>query len=269
MPGDAVHELFIRVFAAKRVVIDEGWNTRNVRSSYWRLYVNKRVGAWVELEDGRYALPPGRVHFIPAWVGFSCHNRRPIEHLYAHFDVVGWTGALVRAVFDAPASVELDAGLRALCEALDFDADGGGAVARELRVKALVQLALARRIDGLPADRRARLAEVGDEEAQIGPALRLIENDLHLPLDNATLAAACHLSPDHFIRVFRRRIGQTPAQYVTERRLARAAERLVFTADKIDAIAEACGFPNRFYFSRVFTRRMGLPPAAYRSAARV
>ena len=67
----------------------------------------------------------------------------------------------------------------------------------------------------------------------------------------------------------RLQIGQTPAQYVLERRITFAAERLSFSEDSIERIAEVCGFPDRFYFSRMFVRRMGQPPAAYRRTSRV
>jgi len=77
------------------------------------------------------------------------------------------------------------------------------------------------------------------------------------------------MSEDHFIRRFRECVGQSPAQYIQEQRVARAAQRLVFTTESIDAIAAATGFANRFYFSRVFTRHMGTSPAAYRNAPRV
>jgi transcriptional regulator GlxA family with amidase domain len=96
-----------------------------------------------------------------------------------------------------------------------------------------------------------------------------VDDHLAEPLTHADLAGLCHLSGDHFVRRFRDAIGRTPARYVTERRIAAAAQRLVFTRDSIDQIAEATGFGNRFYFSRVFARHMGTPPAAYRKTARV
>jgi AraC-like DNA-binding protein len=101
------------------------------------------------------------------------------------------------------------------------------------------------------------------------PALQYIDRHLAHDLSNATLARVCGVSEDHFIRVFRRNVGQTPAQYTLDRRVTAAAHRLVFSDDKIDAIAHAAGFRDRFYFTRVFARRMGLPPAAYRNLPRV
>ena len=55
-----------------------------------------------------------------------------------------------------------------------------------------------------------------------------------------------------------------PARYIVERRVSRAAELLVYSNDSLEQIADACGFPNRFYLSRVFTKVLGTSPARYR-----
>jgi transcriptional regulator GlxA family with amidase domain len=84
-------------------------------------------------------------------------------------------------------------------------------------------------------------------------------------LPNAKLAELAHASESHFIRMFRRVVGCTPARHVQERRVSRAAELLERTNLTIDEIAERCGFANRFHFSRVFAQRMVEPPGRYRS----
>ncbi len=76
------------------------------------------------------------------------------------------------------------------------------------------------------------------------------------------------MSGDYFMRRFRECVGQTPQQYVLERWLVAAAQRLVFTDDGIERIAAETGFGNRFYVSRVFARHFGLPPATYRKQGR-
>ena len=103
----------------------------------------------------------------------------------------------------------------------------------------------------------------------VTPATEYIDANLAEPLSNGELARVCHVSEDHFIRVFRQALGQTPAQYILDRRVSAAAQRLIFSKESVDAIAEATGFGDRFYFSRVFAKRMGSPPAAYRKVDRV
>jgi transcriptional regulator GlxA family with amidase domain len=98
----------------------------------------------------------------------------------------------------------------------------------------------------------------------VAPALHLVDERLGHPLPNQALARACGLSLDAFVRRFRAEIGQSPAQYVRERRVAVAAQHLLYTDAAIEDIADATGFGSRAYFTRVFAQRMGLGPAAYR-----
>jgi transcriptional regulator GlxA family with amidase domain len=110
----------------------------------------------------------------------------------------------------------------------------------------------------------ARCMRVVHSTNPVTGALYSIEDNLAAPMDNRALSRACGLSESHFIRTFRAVMGQTPAQYILDRRVAQAAQRLLYTRDSIEQIAEACGFPNRSYFTRVFTRRAGTPPATFR-----
>jgi transcriptional regulator GlxA family with amidase domain len=103
----------------------------------------------------------------------------------------------------------------------------------------------------------------------VSPALQHIESNLGTLMTNAQLAGLCHFSEDYFVRLFRQHLGQTPAQYILERRIATATNQLAFTTDSIEQIATQLGFANRYHFTKMFTRRMRISPAAYRNQARV
>ena len=263
--------LHVRVLQAECLTIDTGWNVRDVRSAYWRFYVNSRDGAAVLLADGPYPLRGGWVHLIPAWVSFSCHNTVSLTHLYAHFDPLGVPGALVRELFPRPLSFKPDAVMAEAARRLGADLAERTLSTPALlcQVKAVLYQALAVTFTTLPADRVTRCFGLASRDEPVVLALRHIEDFLVEPLANAALARVCGMGVDHFIRRFRAHVGQTPAQYILERRVAQAAQRLLYSSESIAMIAESCGFPDRFYFTRVFTRRMGLAPAAYRRNGRV
>lgn len=262
--GDTLQDrLFVKVFTVARVTIDRNWNARDVCSGYWRIYINSRPGAAVELADGTlYRLRPGHPHLIPAWVRFHCRNTCAIEHRYAHFDVIGLTAETVQRLFPRPLMVNLDEAEARLARTLDGSGSPEVAICR---AKAVIYTALAAAFRDLP-DGAAGLL---DDPGPMAPALRQIETQLGAPLNNRALAALCHMSEDHFGRVFRARLGRTPAQYILERRIAAASQELAFTRDSIEQIAERLGFANRFHLTRMFTRRMGAAPAAFRRQLRV
>ena len=56
----------------------------------------------------------------------------------------------------------------------------------------------------------------------------------------------------------------TPARYVQQVRLRKACQFLIESDGSIDQIAQALGFPDRFYFSRVFKKHTDNSPAQYR-----
>lgn len=87
-----------------------------------------------------------------------------------------------------------------------------------------------------------------------------------LPLDRLAELAEC--SRAQVVRDFRRLTGLPPGAYQQALRLDHAAELLATTALGIPAIAEACGFADRYHLSRAFAARHGLGPAAWRRLSR-
>jgi len=86
------------------------------------------------------------------------------------------------------------------------------------------------------------------------------------PLDVPALARAARLSPAHFSREFRRAFGQTPHQYLLNRRLERAAELLRNTDRSVADICFTVGLKSVGSFTTSFGRAYGMTPTAYRAA---
>jgi|SRR5690349_14806776 len=94
--------------------------------------------------------------------------------------------------------------------------------------------------------------------------------DRHLAdaLTVSDLAHEARLSPYHFIRAFRAATGQTPHQYVRDRRIDRAKTLLVTTPLPVTEICARIGFHSLGSFSSLFRRVTGETPLAYRAARR-
>ena len=100
------------------------------------------------------------------------------------------------------------------------------------------------------------------------PLLVYIQANLDQDLALAALGRKANLSPDHFQRVFKAAIGETPKAYVTRLRVERAAFCLLAHESKVAEIAANCGFRNPETFVRAFRRRFGASPREYRSSQR-
>jgi AraC-like DNA-binding protein len=207
-------------------------------------------------------LRSGCAYFIPAGTRFTGHSVSPLRHCYIHFDLLGAPPlnfpsqpSQVVQIPDFPAKrLEEVAGPPDTRDGDEYTP----APVIALRSKALVFEALAACYDYWPS------SLAGDTE-WARPVLEYIEAHLHETLSNPKLSSLCHFSADHFIVRFRSAFGRTPARYITERRLAVAAQKLLFSSDTIEAIAAQVGFCDRFHFSRAFKQRYGMAPFEYRS----
>jgi AraC-like DNA-binding protein len=70
---------------------------------------------------------------------------------------------------------------------------------------------------------------------------------------------------EHATRLFRRRFGTTPLDYISAMRIERAKRLLVETALPIGEVAVRVGYENHTYFARRFLATVGFSPTDYRS----
>jgi len=85
------------------------------------------------------------------------------------------------------------------------------------------------------------------------------------PLTLQDLAAVAMLSKYHFLRLFRAVYGQTPAAYLSERRVERAQDLLRRTNLTVTEVCHAVGFSSLGSFSSRFTEITGETPSAFQA----
>ena len=83
-----------------------------------------------------------------------------------------------------------------------------------------------------------------------------------LPVEK--LAAKAGMSPRNFARVFLKDTGTTPARFVECLRVEAAGRRLEESQDKLEKIANDCGFGSIQSLRRSFFRVLHVPPNDYR-----
>lgn len=82
------------------------------------------------------------------------------------------------------------------------------------------------------------------------------------------LAVRARLSVSHFSAMFRQRFGYAPIDWLIRQRIQRACQLLDTTSEKVEAIGQAVGFADPYYFSRMFRRVMGVSPRRYRGTVK-
>ncbi len=110
----------------------------------------------------------------------------------------------------------------------------------------------------------ATLAARGDARTRVERARSFIDTHLDAPLDLDRLAREACFSRYHFLRQFKAEFGDTPHQYVTTRRIARARHLLETTELSVTEVCLEVGFSSLGSFSSLFQRHVGHSPARYR-----
>jgi len=260
--------LSVRLLSAGYIELGSWWTQTDRLREFWRLYRCEQAGAGLRTPGGVFALPAQRVVVVPAGLEFDAVLERPVDQLFVQYEFVGWPAGSALDVVPAPVLLEPEPARDALLGELREEVR----TAREIgpilasRLKAVVHLATAEALRSVPDERSRSFLRLAEGRAELLAVLQFIDDHLGEPLPNARLAEVAFASESRFIRRFREAVERTPARYVQDRRIRRAAELLVSTDQSIDEIAGSCGFANRYYFTRVFGQRMGCPPARYRSS---
>jgi AraC-like DNA-binding protein len=72
------------------------------------------------------------------------------------------------------------------------------------------------------------------------------------------------MTPEHFIRSFKRAYGRTPQNYRIHYLILQAKSLLSDTRLSVSGIANICGYSDQYYFSRLFKKHTGVTPSEYR-----
>jgi AraC-like DNA-binding protein len=115
----------------------------------------------------------------------------------------------------------------------------------------------------------ARLPSPGNlyvQNERIQKAVAFIEANFRSKLRRVEVAAAAHLSENHFSSLFHTIVGLTVQQYILQCRLRFAEQLLSLRGEQypICDVAAESGFSDQAHFSRHFRRSFGRTPQEYR-----
>ncbi|PJI95841.1 AraC family transcriptional regulator [Acidovorax sp. 69] len=92
----------------------------------------------------------------------------------------------------------------------------------------------------------------------------LVESQMDEAVPLEAMAAQTGLSVFHFSRCFKATSGETPHQFVLNRRLDRAKTLLLDSQRSVAEVAAAIGFSTPSHFAQAFKRRWGATPGQFR-----
>ena len=105
-----------------------------------------------------------------------------------------------------------------------------------------------------------------DYQEHIERAINFIEDNLCNEITLSSVASAAGYSEYHFIRVFRKVTGLTPADYIRKRRISEICRRMEKENHPISDIAFEYGFNSKENFIRAFKTEHHILPTEFKSA---
>ncbi len=102
----------------------------------------------------------------------------------------------------------------------------------------------------------------GEQKDSIKRVCDYISRNYAENLSLKKMAEVACLSPFHFQREFKKSIGITPHEYLSDFRIGKSKTMLLNSEDIAD-IAIQLGFFDQSHFSRIFRKTVGIPPGKY------
>ncbi len=280
-PG--LHPHFILLHAGTAVHHGD-WNWQQVCSPFARLYYVKKGSAFILTRTDRTEIRAGGLYFIPPFQrhGYSCDDELELcyFHIYEHPAITQRILEEYRFPREAePMETDVPNVFRLLelnrgIELPAYDPsryDTPDILLESVKKNRRRPLPVNMETSGILNQLVARfLCRAREKDESVDDRIRTVISHIRRHIDQPVsvekLARLAFLSKDHFIRLFKRETGQTPAQYILRKKIEKSQLLLVTTDLPVKAISRELSFANSSYFTRMFRRFAGVSPARYRKS---
>lgn len=265
------NELDVKLIGGGRVRCEPGWkldiswSKRLIDFDLWFVWAGRGL---MQTHQGQVLLRPG----IAIWArpgGVYLADQNPENRLgvsFMHFELRQKDGGL--RSYDAPLPPlvhdlidvnYVDAIMRRVAD-LILDKNPAKKVIATQLITALL-MDLDNNADCSEAQRSGTQRHHQEIVLRLASKIRESPNEIQ-PI--AELASASGYSADHFSRIFKNVLGQSPQEFTLLARIDRARQLLLETALSIGEIASALGYQDVFFFSKQFKQKTGVTPTGYR-----
>ncbi len=276
---DQLHLLILNVGLA---IHNADWNWRNVNSPFTRLYYVTEGAARILLPTGIQELKPDHLYLVPSFTTHSYLCDTHFVHYYLHIYEDHQSESSILEDFSFP--TEIPAGdlelplIKRLCginptmqlpQSDPTSYDNNPTLIKNIiknkqrtfcdkvESRGIVYQLMARFLkDAQPK------AEINDDRIQ--KVLSYIRKNIYKTIDIDSLATISCLSKDHFIRLFKKEVNNTPLQYINQKKIEKAQLILITDSIPVKNISYLLAYEDHSYFNRLFKKLTGVTPQQYR-----
>jgi two-component system response regulator YesN len=106
----------------------------------------------------------------------------------------------------------------------------------------------------------------GDINTYFSQMVKYIDNHFQSRLYLKDLSAQFFINQVYCCQFFKKNLGKTFSEYVTELRVKKACELLKHTELSIEEVATKVGYVDYYYFNKVFKKQCGITPTKFRKS---
>lgn len=276
---DQLHLLILNVGLA---IHNADWNWKNVSSPFTRLYFVTEGTARIVLPTGTQELKPNHLYLIPSFMTHSYICDSHFVHYYLHIYEDYQSESSILEDFNFP--VEISAGdlelplIERLCrinptmqlpqsDPTSYDnnptliqniiKNKQRTFCDKVESRGIIYQLIARFLK----DARPKV-EINDNRIQ--KVLSYIRKNIYKTIEIDTLAEISCLSKDHFIRLFKKEVNNTPLQYINQEKIKKAQLILITDDIPVKNIAYLLAYEDHSYFNRLFKKTTSVTPQQYR-----
>lgn len=271
--------LKITVHCARYWMMSE-WQSSNLSLPFWRLYHSRTGGGFVIFNDETIEVGRRELLLIAPNTAFASylksgarsesikgvrlmfeteiedyHGAGFVDQLFVHFGLGYPYDNVPPCVYKIALSDAEEENVRVL-EQLRLGSPNEISFGESIRMHEILMMALKH----IPQEQWV----FPPIDARVLKVMKYIDKNLKTELTNTELAGVANMATNSFARLFRENKQTSLRQYIQQCRVDKSLMLLLHTNDAIDAIAQECGYFDRYHFSKVFKSVTGMAPALYR-----
>ncbi|MEO2202782.1 AraC family transcriptional regulator [Paenibacillus pabuli] len=252
---------------------DKDWTEHKSHPDYDLWFIQS--GSVKIMIDGlEYTAVPGdAVFFYPDMPYIASTSEEVCRFIYIHFDFSIGEQQRILSGFQLPGIVPgnlIQEETTLFTKVFRRLKEGSGTSGNQLYLKASLLAVIAKIIElhGQGAyvgqflnGKKPRKTEGSLEVLQ--DVFQYVDANLHRSIRMNDLAVIAGISEKYFISYFKKTLGITPGQYISQIKMNRARDYLYEKKYTIQQIASFLGYPDPFTFSKAFKKYYNVPPSKF------
>lgn len=260
----ALSSIKINIKYALSVAHDHNWSEVKAKTEY-ALWIIQSGSLTIEYGQDKYFLSEGDVFFFYPQVLYHATSSKQCSFIFVHFDAI--LGKSCQALHFYPFDGHYPSG-KTDTQLASLVASVACLQKREPFSELSVQGSL---MFYLSSIMRMRYQEQGEsasssrssELARLQPVLIYINHHLAEPIRIEALAQIISLSEKYFISFFKKAMGTTPINYITQVKMKKALEYLNEQSYSVKEVASMVGYTDIYTFSKAFKKVYGVSPSKF------